>query len=126
MNNGKRTRKATSPSPSSGPRNTESQQTLFHEPLEKDEGKERYTGRLLVRIESIRKRLLDKDNLYGGGKFFCDFLRYCGAIPDDTEKDIDLIVTQKKVQKGQKEVTIIEVWRDAPKPLNESPVTLSE
>ena len=41
---------------------------------------------MFVSVESIRSKLLDTDNLYGGAKFFIDFLRYCGAIREDTEK----------------------------------------
>jgi hypothetical protein len=87
------------------------QPPLFDEPLSEVEGKEGDPSRLLVCIESVRKnRLLDTDNLYGGAKFYCDFLRYCGAIPDDTEDQIELKVTQRKAKKGEEEKTIIEVW----------------
>ena len=91
------------------------QPPLFHEPLSEVEGKEGDPSRLLVCIESVRKnRLLDTDNLYGGAKFYCDFLRYCGAIPDDTEDQIELKVTQRKAKKGEEEKTIIEVWDRKP------------
>ena len=87
------------------------QPPLFDEPLSEVEGKEGDPSRLLVCIESVRKnRLLDTDNLYGGAKFYCDFLRYCGAIPDDTEDQIELKVTQRKAKKGEEEKTVIEVW----------------
>ena len=91
------------------------QPPLFNEPLSEVEGKEGDPSRLLVCIESVRKnRLLDTDNLYGGAKFYCDFLRYCGAIPDDTEDQIELKVTQRKAKKGEEEKTIIEVWDRKP------------
>ena len=91
------------------------QPPLFDEPLSEIEGKEGDPSRLLVCIESVRKnRLLDTDNLYGGAKFYCDFLRYCGAIPDDTEDQIELKVTQRKAKKGEEEKTIIEVWDRKP------------
>ena len=91
------------------------QPPLFDEPLSEVEGKEGDPSRLLVRIESVRKhKLLDTDNLYGGAKFYCDFLRYCGAIPDDTEDQIELKVTQRKAKKGEEEKTIIEVWDRKP------------
>jgi len=86
------------------------QPPLFHEPLSEVEGKEGDPSRLLVCIESCRTRLLDTDNLYGGAKFYCDFLRYAGVIPEDTEDQIELKVTQRKVRKGEEEKTIIEVW----------------
>lgn len=91
------------------------QPPLFDEPLSEVEGKEGDPSRLLVCIESVRKhKLLDTDNLYGGAKFYCDFLRYCGAIPDDTEDQIELKVTQRKAKKGEEEKTIIEVWDRKP------------
>ena len=91
------------------------QPPLLNEPLSEVEGKEGDPSRLLVCIESVRKnRLLDTDNLYGGAKFYCDFLRYCGAIPDDTEDQIELKVTQRKAKKGEQEKTIIEVWDRKP------------
>ena len=91
------------------------QPPLLNEPLSEVEGKEGDPSRLLVCIESVRKnRLLDTDNLYGGAKFYCDFLRYCGAIPDDTEDQIELKVTQRKAKKGEEEKTIIEVWDRKP------------
>lgn len=87
------------------------QPPLWDESLSEDEGEKRYTGRMLVSIESIRGKLLDTDNLYGGAKFFIDFLRYCGAIEEDTEEKIDLKVTQRKPKKGEVEKTVIEVWK---------------
>lgn len=47
-----------------------------------------------VSIERRGKRALDKDNLYGSAKVICDSLRYNRIIEDDTEKHIDLTVTQ--------------------------------
>lgn len=87
------------------------QPSLLHEPLSEVEGKEGDPSRLLVCIESCRTRLLDTDNLYGGAKFYCDFLRYAGVIPEDTEDQIELKVTQRKIRKGEEEKTIIEVWK---------------
>ena len=93
------------------PQATEPEPTLFDESLSEIEGKEGDPSRMLVCIESIRKKLLDKDNLYGGAKFFCDFLRLSGVIREDTEKEIYLQVTQRKPKKGEAEKTVIEVWK---------------
>lgn len=87
-----------------------SQPPLFNEPLSEVEGKEGDSSRLLVLIESVRGKLLDTDNLYGGAKFYCDFLRFCGCLKEDTEAEIELKVTQRKKKKGEEEKTIIEVW----------------
>jgi hypothetical protein len=71
---------------------------------------QRPTGkRFLVRVESVRKRLLDPDNLCE--KYHVDLLRYCGAIPGDTPQQIDLETSQRKAEKGEEEHTLIEVYR---------------
>lgn len=90
------------------------QPPLFDEPLSEVEGKEGDSSRMLVLIESVRGKLLDTDNLYGGAKFYCDFLRYCGCLKEDTEAEIELRVTQRKKKKGEQEKTIIEVWDRKP------------
>jgi len=90
------------------------QPPLLHEPLSEVEGKEGDSSRMLVLIESVRGKLLDTDNLYGGAKFYCDFLRYCGCLKEDTEAEIELKVTQRKKQKDEEEKTIIEVWDRKP------------
>ena len=90
------------------------QPPLFDEPLSEVEGKEGDSSRMLVLIESVRGKLLDTDNLYGGAKFYCDFLRYCGCLKEDTEAEIELKVTQRKKKKGEEEKTIIEVWDRKP------------
>ena len=107
----KRFIKKTSSKARSKPSPPKPQPPVWDEPLPKDEGEKVYSGRMFVSIESIRSKLLDTDNLYGGAKFFIDFLRYCGAIREDTEEQIDLRVTQRKTQKGEKEKTVIEVWK---------------
>lgn len=84
---------------------------IWDESLPENAGEKIHTGRMFVSVESVRSKLLDTDNLYGGAKFFIDFLRYCGAIREDTEEQIELRVTQRKAQKGEKDKTIIEVWK---------------
>lgn len=79
---------------------------VWHEPLAEDKGEESGTGRIRVRITSRRNRLLDPDNLCP--KYFIDALRYCGALPDDREADIDLSCRQEKVPRKEEE-TLIEV-----------------
>ena len=65
--------------------------------------------RRVVRITSVRNRLLDPDNLVGGCKYIIDALRKAEVIKDDTEKDICLEVYQVKVKTRKEEKTIIEV-----------------
>ena len=62
--------------------------------------------RIVVRLERRSTKLLDKDNLYGSVKFLCDGLRYENLIPDDNPEAIELIVTQKKVAKGETETVV--------------------
>ena len=104
-------RKKVSAKAKCGPQATQPKPPLWDEPLPENAGEKVYSGRMLVSIESVRSKLLDTDNLYGGAKFFVDFLRYCGAIREDTEEQIELRVTQRKTQKNEKEKTIIEVWK---------------
>lgn len=66
------------------------------------------SARFLVRITSIRKRLLDEDNL--AGKYHCDCLRYAGIIPDDSPNKTHIETRQRKAKKGEEERTLIEVF----------------
>ena len=66
-------------------------------------------SRRVVRITSVRNRLLDPDNLVGGCKYIIDALRKAKVIKDDTEKDICLEVYQVKVKTRKEEKTIIKV-----------------
>ncbi len=59
-------------------------------------------------------RLLDSENIRGGTKFLTDALRYCGAIRDDTENEVDITWEQKKVAKKAQEKTLIELTLGAP------------
>ena len=79
---------------------------VWDESLAENKGEENSTGRIRVRITSRRNRLLDPDNLCP--KYFIDALRYCGALPDDKEADIDLSCRQEKVPRKEEE-TLIEV-----------------
>lgn len=82
-----------------------------NESVAKKEGKSINSGRVLVRIVSYRRRLLDPDNLCP--KYFIDCLRYAEIIKNDREEDIELSVTQRKVNTRQEERTEIFVEDDA-------------
>lgn len=64
--------------------------------------------RFHVRITSVRRRLLDEDNLVG--TFHCDLLRYAGVIPDDAPHLCRIETTQRKAAKGEEEHVVIEVF----------------
>ena len=63
--------------------------------------------RILVRIESIRKRLLDEDNLVS--KYHTDLCRYSGLIPSDAPGVCKIETTQRKAEKGEEERTEITI-----------------
>ena len=63
--------------------------------------------RILVRIESVRKRLLDEDNLIS--KYHTDLCRYSGLIPSDAPGVCKIETTQRKAAKGEAERTEITI-----------------
>ena len=75
--------------------------------LAKNEKQEGTTGRVHLRITSVRKRLIDPDNLFA--KSTIDCLRYGGLLIDDCENQISLEISQKKVAKGEDPHTTIEI-----------------
>jgi hypothetical protein len=64
-------------------------------------------SRVHIRFESVRKRLLDPDNL--SEKWTLDCLRYIGAIPGDEPDKITLEVSQRKAEKNEAEHTQITI-----------------
>jgi hypothetical protein len=79
-----------------------------HEPLAAHQGKKGTAAKLLVRFVSVRKRLLDPDNV--SCKWTLDALRYAGIISGDEPEKITLEVNQRKAGKGEPEQTIIEIY----------------
>ena len=77
-------------------------------PLAAGEAQKADSSRLHIRIVSVRKRLLDPDNL--SEKWILDCLRYCGAIRGDEPDKITLETTQRKAAKGEEEHTLVEIW----------------
>ncbi len=75
--------------------------------LAKAQIQEAASSRVLVRITSVRKRLLDEDNLCE--KFHVDCLRYFGVIRDDSAKTTKIETRQRKTEAGEPEHTLIEV-----------------
>jgi hypothetical protein len=67
------------------------------------------TGRFLVRITSVRKRLLDYDNLCE--KYHIDCLRYSGLLPGDGPGQTEIETRQEKAESGSGEEVIIEIFR---------------
>jgi hypothetical protein len=65
------------------------------------------TRRYVCRFESVRRRLLDEDNLIP--KWHCDFLRYCGAIHSDAPGACHIITTQRQALHGESEHVVITI-----------------
>jgi hypothetical protein len=79
---------------------------LGNAPLAAEEIQRPSGERLLVRVTSIRRRLLDEDNLCE--KYHVDLCRYAGIIPCDSPDKIKIEVCQFKAGRGEQEKTIIE------------------
>ena len=74
------------------------------------QGQEKSDDRVIVGIVMFRCRVLDKDNAYAATKSLTDCLREVGLILDDSQKQIDLRVTQERVahrDDQRTEVTLI-------------------
>lgn len=67
------------------------------------------TGKRRIHILRVGKRLLDRDNLYGGCKPLLDAIRYLRLLVDDRPEYLDLTVTQRKTAKGEPPHTYIEI-----------------
>ena len=88
-------------------KNTKLERAPFNEPLAAGQGEKGGAGKFSVRFISVRKRLLDPDNL--SCKWLLDALRYASIIPGDEPEKIALEVTQRKCAKGENEHTVIEI-----------------
>ena len=76
-------------------------------PLAKGETEKGNPERVLVRVTSVRKRLIDEDNL--AEKYHVDCCRYAGLIYGDEPSKTKIEVCQRKAKKGEAEHTIIEI-----------------
>jgi len=83
--------------------------TPVHDALAAAPIQETNSQRFIVRVLSIRKRLLDEDNL--AEKFIVDQLRYAGIIPDDCPETTKIEVSQRKCQGTEPERVRIEIQR---------------
>ena len=76
-------------------------------PLETEEVQGPDRRRILVRVTSIRKRLLDEDNMCE--KYLVDLCRYAGIIPTDAPGQVSIETSQRKAKPDEAEGTVIEV-----------------
>jgi len=77
--------------------------------LAKVQVKKSDSTRFLVCVTSIRRFELDEDNLCE--KFHVDCCRYSALIPTDAPSKTKIETTQRKVEKGEDEKIIIEVYK---------------
>lgn len=77
------------------------------EPLYLAIGEAGHSARVLVRVRSYRRKLLDRDNLFP--KYFIDACRYSGLIRDDTARLVLIDCDQEKVETEEEERTEIEL-----------------
>jgi hypothetical protein len=67
------------------------------------------TGHFFIRLTSVRRRLLDEDNLCE--KYLVDCCRYAGLIPGDGPGQTKIEVCQQKAEPGGEEFTRIEIFK---------------
>ena len=83
------------------------ERNLGNGPLAKSEAEKGNPERVLVRVTSVRKRLIDEDNL--AEKYHVDCCRYAGLIHGDEPSKTKIEVCQRKAAKDEAEHTIIEI-----------------
>lgn len=76
-------------------------------PLAKETPQEPNPGRVLVRVTSFRRRLLDEDNLCE--KYHVDCCRYAGLLSSDAPERTKIEVAQVKVKSKEEERTEIQI-----------------
>ena len=79
-------------------------------PLAESKDEKANPRRVHIRFVSVRKRLLDPDNI--SEKWMLDALRFAGVIQGDEPDKITLETTQRKVEKGEEEHTEIDIWEE--------------
>lgn len=67
------------------------------------------SGRFLVRLTSVRTRLLDEDNLCE--KYHVDCCRYAGLLPGDGPGTTQIQTRQEKAEPKGREFVRIEIFR---------------
>ena len=83
------------------------ERNLGNGPLAKGEAEKGNPERVLIRVTSVRKRLIDEDNL--AEKYHVDCCRYAGLIHGDEPSKTKIEVCQRKAEKDEAEHTIIEI-----------------
>jgi len=83
------------------------ERAIGDEPLAESEGKKEASGRVHFKFISVRKRLIDPDNV--SVKWLLDCCRRIGLVKGDEHDKVTIETTQRRANKEEKEHTIIEI-----------------
>jgi hypothetical protein len=86
---------------------TKLERPTCNEPLATRKGKKEASGRVHFKFVSVRKRLIDPDNV--SVKWLLDCCRRIGLVAGDEHDKITLETAQRKAAKGEEEHTRIEI-----------------
>lgn len=79
------------------------------ESLASDKGEKEASGRVHFKFVSVRKRLIDPDNV--SVKWLLDCCRRIGIVAGDEHDKVTIETAQRKAEKGEEEHTIIEITK---------------
>ena len=85
------------------------ERTACDEPLAAGKGKKEAFGRVHFKFVSVRKRLIDPDNV--SVKWLLDCCRRIGLVAGDEHDKVTIETAQRKAEKGEEEHTIIEITK---------------
>ena len=77
------------------------------EPLAASKGEKEASGRVHFKFVSVRKRLIDPDNV--SVKWLLDCCRRIGLVAGDEHDKVTIETAQRKAEKGEEEHTVIEI-----------------
>ena len=80
-----------------------------NEPLATGKGEKEASGRVHFKFVSVRKRLIDPDNV--SVKWLLDCCRRIGLVAGDEHDKVTIETAQRKAEKGEEEHTIIEITK---------------
>ena len=80
-----------------------------NEPLATGKGKKEAFGRVHFKFVSVRKRLIDPDNV--SVKWLLDCCRRIGLVAGDEHDKVTIETAQRKAEKSEEEHTIIEITK---------------
>lgn len=86
----------------------ELERVAWYAALRKAQTQRQDCQRFLVRVTSVRTRLLDEDNLCE--KYHVDLCRYAGCLPQDDPSKTHIEVRQRKADPGEGEHVRIEIF----------------